>query len=144
MKTRGIGQAKARAFDSDAKARVATSALTGVMWGVGWGMCIETYQRSEGLSFLGFSLTPLQSFGLGIVVAGFALTTLAFVFHPQQTFWRPLLAALSAAFLVALLFYAVLVALASLIPNVRSSTLEEFLLPLGWGIDNAALFLVHL
>lgn len=139
MKTRNLNQHEARTLDSRAIVRVIASALAGLLWGVGWGLCVETSQRNAGLSFLGYDFTSLQAFGLGISGAGGAVVTLAFIFHPRRPFWRLVLLALLAAFLSAVVFYAVLAALTTLL-HLTSSTLESFLLPLGWSIDNAVLF----
>ncbi len=140
MKTRSLNQARSHRRNASL-GHLTASSVAGVLWGVGWGLCVETYQSNIGLSFLGYSLTPLQVFVMGIVAAAFALTTLTFMFHADRPFWRPLLGALISAFIAAILFYAALGALAVLLPNVAASALEEFLLPLGWGIDNAVLFL---
>jgi hypothetical protein len=141
MTTRRLNQAKSHSGSDRGVVHITVSSVAGVLWGVGWGLCVETYQSNNGLSFLGYTLTPLQVFVLGIVAAAFALTTLTFMFHAHRPFWRPLFGALIAAFIAAILFYLVLGALAVLLPHVGPSALEEFLLPLGWSIENAVLFI---
>lgn len=141
MKTRRINEVKVRNLQHSATMRITSSALTGLMWGVGWALCVKTTQSNEGISLLGHAFTVSQSFLVGIIGAVFALATLAFVFEPRRPFGRPLLGALLAAFITAILFYVVLALVAAVLPNVNPSTLEELLLPLGWSIDNAALIL---
>lgn len=141
MKMRRFNLSKRRALTFGATARIISSMVMGAVWGGGWALCVESYQNEGGISFLGNTISPLQALSIGIVAAIFALATLAFVFHPHRPFWRPLLAALIVAFLAAMSFYAALAVLATMLPNVAPSTLEEFCLPLGWSIDNAVLFI---
>ncbi|HZQ08848.1 MAG TPA: hypothetical protein VFD70_19865 [Anaerolineae bacterium] len=127
---------------SGATARVGLSGLSGLIWGFGWAVCVEMYRGGSKCILFGCGLSPSQLAGLSILLAAGEVGTLALVYHVNQPFLRALLCALVAACLTAFFFYVGLTLLAAPFQNARPMQLEEWLLPLGWGLDNAALWLV--
>lgn len=131
-----------RESSSGAAARIGLSALSGLVWGIGWAVCVEMYRGEGRCIVFGCVLSPIQLAGLGILLAAGGVVTLALVCHIKQPFLRALLCALLAAFLTAFFFYVGLTLLAARFQTMSPMQLEEWLLPLGWGLDNAALWLV--
>lgn len=133
---------KVRSLSRGAAVCIGLNTLTGVAWGIGWATCVSAYQYETGQIVLGHILLPFQIGGLGLLLAVGAIVTLALLYHMRQPFWRALLCALVAACLIALIFYGALAFLAALFPPINPAQLEDWLMPLGWALDNAVLWLV--
>lgn len=131
-----------RESSSGAAARIGLSALSGLVWGIGWAVGVEMYRGEGKCITFGCVLSPIQLAGLGILLAAGGVVTLALVCHLNQPFLRALLCALLAACLTAFFFYVGLTLLAARFQTMSPMQLEKWLLPLGWGLDNAALWLV--
>lgn len=133
---------RARRLSCGAAVRIGLNTFTGVAWGIGWATCASAFQHENRQIVQGYTLLPFQIGGLGLLLAVGAIVTLALVYHVEKPFWRAMLGGLSAASLTALLFYGGLALSAALFPVYSPSQLEAWLLPFGWTLDNAVLWLV--